>query len=105
MVGLRPLASKGTQRSCVLKGSRSLFQQGQIMHWVKNILFASITARMAGNHLVLPDDLHAKGIGFEHQFTPCFLSRDRVAVGLIHHLTVGRELHLACDTTGEWTFG
>ena len=105
MVGFRPFLAPALEGASILKGTWSLLEQRQVMQRIEDILLMTVTASMAGNHRTLMQDVNAERIGFDHQLTSRLLDGDRVAVGVIDHLTVGSQMDLACDTTGKGALG
>ena len=97
----RPVCTPPAHGNGVLKGSRALFEQGQVMARIEQILLAGITARMGGNHAFLMQHLNDKRIGAQGELARGLVDWHGVAVGLKHHLAVGREGDHAFDTTGQ----
>src|SRR5437763_10981347 len=89
MIGLRPAFAPSLERTSILKGTGSLLYQGQIMQRVKDVLSVLIATRMASEQIRLMENLHLKGIGFDHQRAASFLDRNRIAVRFVDDLAVG----------------
>src|SRR5579862_1603055 len=91
MIGLWPVFTPPFHRFGVIKGTWSLFKQCQIVQWIKNILLASITPRMACQQRGLIQDSNREWIRLQGHITPGPVDWDGVAVGLKSGLAVWIE--------------
>src|SRR5579859_692935 len=82
----------------IVKGSRTALEQKEVVKWIKEILFVSITTRMASQQFSLTGVyFKSEGISFHDQFPTCLLGWHRIAVGFKGYLTVAIEMDLAFD--------
>ena len=66
----------------MVEGAGTLFEQGQVVEDVEDVLLASVTPLVDGHHPGPVGDLHAVHEGPEEQYTAGMLHRYAVAVGL-----------------------
>src|SRR6266851_4603147 len=71
------------------------------MQRVKDVVFALIATRMTGEQIRLMENLHMKGIGFDHQRAASFLDRNRIAVRFVDDLAVRSQAGLTSHTASE----
>jgi len=80
---------------------RALFQQGQVMQGVGDVLLPTVAAGMVGDHLVQVEGVHPKRIALDHQIGIGVIGGHRVVVGVEYHLAVGSQPDRHRDTTFE----
>src|SRR6266487_5218799 len=66
VITLRPVLAPLSHRSGVVEGTRSLFQQGEVMQRFEHILLTCVTAAMASQERGSIQDLDMEGIGFHN---------------------------------------
>ena len=85
----------------MVEGTGPLFQQGQVVQRIKDILPATIAAGMAGNHLLSVEQLHPKRIHLDRQLAIRLIGGHGVAIGLKDHLAVRVQADEVGDATLE----
>src|SRR5579864_3099389 len=93
MIGRRPALAPLFEGFSVIEGPWSLFEQRQIVEWIKDVLFAFVTAGMLCQQLRSIPDLDQERICLEGDFSVCPVDWHGVAIGLVCRLAVGREAH------------
>ena len=85
----------------MVKGCWTLFQQGQIVERVDNVLFALVPARMRGEDALLVEDFDHKRVGLEREVAGRLVDGDGIAISFKHDLAIGGERGDALDAAGQ----
>lgn len=76
----------------LIEGTQLLFDQGKVMDWVEDHVFALVAAHMAGNDLAPATDHHFADIAPDPHLLVAEADRHRVIVGPVTHQRLRRDL-------------
>jgi hypothetical protein len=99
MVAGRPVRSPLFERFGVIKGTRTLLKQAEIVQRIKNILFTVVASGMTGKMFYSIPNLNLERIGFERHVLACSIHWHRIPIGFIRGLTVWSQTHRGHGTT------
>jgi hypothetical protein len=105
VVDLRPATLPFLDRLGVLPGSRTLFQEAQVVQWVQDILLPTVTTPMHGQGLMAIRYLHPVDEGPQPQRCVPVVGGDRVTIRLEGDQTKAIRLYGLHSTTQIWAGG
>src|SRR5438445_1147197 len=91
MIGCWPVTTPLFERLRIVECPWTLFKQWQVMQWLENVLFPTITARVTSQQGSPVQDLEIERICLHHYRACGTIDRNGIAIGLKGGLTVRGE--------------